>query len=164
MCRTFLFVIHTSPLVTLSSLLVISIERFKATSPTMQAPRPYTMKRRLVILGCCWGLPMLLSGFGLFATIRKKKNFNACSVKITELNYWRGIQICATVVAFLAILTLTLISLRRLQKPQEIASHLTEEQARARMKNTSRAVRMEFLIGAKTSEIAFASTGKHLAI
>ena len=58
------------------------------------------------------------------------------------MDHWRSIQICATVVEFLVILTLTLISLKRLQKPQEIVIHLTEEQARVRMKNTSRAVKM----------------------
>lgn len=140
LCRMVTYLKHTPRPVTLSTLLIISIERLKATSSTLQVPRPYTARRRMVIIGCSWGVPMVLSGYGVFATVQKKGTLNTCGVY--ELDTWINITNCVVVVIFLVILIFTLVSLKRLQKPQAIVAHMTEEQVRYRVKRTSRAVKM----------------------
>ena len=50
LCKTFPFLYDTSISVSLVTLLIISIERFKITRQTVQTARPYTMKQRVAIL------------------------------------------------------------------------------------------------------------------
>ncbi|KXJ06656.1 hypothetical protein AC249_AIPGENE2749 [Exaiptasia diaphana] len=49
--RSALFLWHTSVRVSIITLLVISIERFRATKQTIQ--QPYTLKQRMTVLGFC---------------------------------------------------------------------------------------------------------------
>jgi len=64
-CKITSFINEISYKVSLVTLLVISIERFRATRQTLtlQRSRPYTLRKRVAVLSICWLIPMAIEGY-----------------------------------------------------------------------------------------------------
>jgi len=60
LCKTITFLIYVSYTESLVTLLIISIERFRATRATVRISRPYTLRQRTAVLFCSWLIPMIL--------------------------------------------------------------------------------------------------------
>ena len=65
LCKVSEFLRHTSVLSTISSLLIISVERFRATKLTVHK-KPYSWKKRTAALAFLWIAPMALSTYNIF--------------------------------------------------------------------------------------------------
>ena len=143
LCKITILVADTSYKVSLVTLLVISIERFKATRQTLQRSRPYTIKQRVTVVGICWLIPMLVSGYSCYFL-----NFDATLKVCYPTLSWQMFRDYSAVVYLLNTLVLiiisalSIISIRRLSRTQAIQAHLNEEQIRVRSRRTRSAVLM----------------------
>ncbi|KXJ11727.1 G-protein coupled receptor-like K2 [Exaiptasia diaphana] len=66
LCKTKWLLNHISYNVSLVTLLIISIERFRATRRTLQRSRVYTLRKILAIIGISWLIPMTLQSYNLY--------------------------------------------------------------------------------------------------
>ena len=84
LCKAYFFFSHTSMFVTLTTLLIISVERFRSTKLTVHRVRPYTLRKRLALVSCSWLLPMGLSAYkATYFKIVKRGNTNVCYVNVS---------------------------------------------------------------------------------
>lgn len=74
LCKFFRFIFYVSYAVSLVTLFVISVERLRATKGNLLI-KPYTLKQRLTVLGCCWFTPMVMFAFIFYST---RYNLNLC--------------------------------------------------------------------------------------
>jgi len=143
-CITIEFLTETSYSVSLLTLLVISIERFKATRRTLQRPRPYTVKQRAAVLGICWFIPMIRAVYRCYMTSFDEAS-KQCLISITLnslLPIIGSISMIAAISANIIILTLSIITIRRLSNHQAIHDHMSEEQRNTRKKRIRLSVMM----------------------
>ncbi|KXJ08943.1 Somatostatin receptor type 5 [Exaiptasia diaphana] len=132
--------------VSLVTLLIISIERFKITRQTVQIPRPITGKRRAAVIAGSWLIPVLMEiDTLLFAQIEQTKSTKICIRRYTDkINgkiYVFG-YIALVLSFYSAIVLLSVTILRRISRPQAIEDSLSEVQRQQRKKRTRNAVKM----------------------
>lgn len=137
------FLAETTYKVSLITLLVITIERLKATRQTLQRLQPHTLKRRVAVIAMSWLIPMAISSYFSFP-VYFDEIFKGCRTTVT----WKSLKIYLSIVFFvmtlvvILILTLLAIIIRRLFSPRAIEVHLNDEQRIARRKRTISAVHM----------------------
>ncbi|XP_020910147.2 somatostatin receptor type 5 [Exaiptasia diaphana] len=144
-CKTTIFLLYISYRVSLVTLLVISIQRFRATAKTLKRSRPYTLKQRMAIIAVTWLMSMTApivyvyqqSPHGQICRVWYSDLLNNRVTSFVVLSEQAIMVILCCVIFILAILTI-----RRLTKPQGIQNHLSEEQRNVRARRTQSAVRM----------------------
>ena len=146
LCKTFPFLYDTSISVSLVTLLIISIERFKITRQTVQIVRPYTMKQRVAILTSSWLVVMFFQAHNLIL-LKVMKNSETgsyyCGISNVEiLMAMFTVIIILVILLYCLIFSLSIVTLRRLSKPQAIQANLSEEQREQRRKRMVNALRM----------------------
>ncbi|XP_028515687.1 bombesin receptor subtype-3-like [Exaiptasia diaphana] len=136
-CKIVRFIWNTSVRVTLITLLIISVERFRATRQTLQKQRPYTRKQRMIVLGLCWLVPMPFAAFFIYAEL---PCINQPARKSLVPGIW--IHELLVVMCCCVIFALGILTTKRLSKLQPIDAHLAQAQRKARVRRTQAAVRM----------------------
>lgn len=143
LCKVSEFLRHTSVLSTISSLLIISVERFRATKLLVHKT-PSSWKKRAAALAFLWIFPMALSAYNLILLrIVKVDNIYQCI-------YWQahsdapyfGLQTIFSLVLFFVIYILSFLTLRRISTPLAIEESLSSEQRKLRKRRIIGAVRM----------------------
>jgi len=140
LCKIQYYVLYTSYKVSLLILLVISFERFKATRETLQRPRPYN---RVAVVSACWIVPMVSSGDVLYNAILDDV-LKSCSFILSweKVKIYVAILYLANAIAIVIIITLSIITIRRLSRTQPIEAHLNNQQLKIRTHRTTSAVLM----------------------
>jgi len=141
MCKIRVYLVEMC-VVSLVTLLVISIERFRATRRTLQRPRPYTVKQRVAVLGICWLIPMIPGGYSCY-----ELKFDEETKKCTFSSRWVEtlyfiISFSTMISVIFIILTFSAITVRRLSTIQLTQARLNQEQQAMRKKGTRSAVSM----------------------
>ena len=145
-CKLVLHTNISSELVTLVSLLIISIERYRITSRlTVQAPQALSSKKRVLVVLSSWFVSMLL---GLFALIVGAADFRSMKMHRCFFHFnlvWHVLypfkNICA-VIMYCSITILGILTSVRLSKMTEIQANIPDAQRRLRKKRMVSAVRM----------------------
>ena len=144
LCKMDPFLMFTSMLVTLVTLLIISIERFRVTRLTVHRIRPYTLTQRVAVISCSWLIPMGLCAYVLYNLEHCETGNRQYCVYTDFTNSCIGytfFYFCYFVL-FCAILFLSILTSVRLRKSQAIQANLPDVQRQARAKRTANAVRM----------------------
>jgi len=145
LCKASMFLLHVSYTESLVTLLIISIERFRATRTTVRISRPYTLKQRVAVLFCSWLIPMTLFANVLyFSRLIEDRGVTLCYIIINRVvSAWLFfIQQTLVVISFCVTVLLSILTLRRLSKPQAIQAHLNQEQRKVRARRIQAAIRM----------------------
>ena len=130
--------------VSLVTLLIISIERFRATRRTLQRSRAYTLRQRarsnryqLVDSN-----DITVLRFALQKVVNPKGG--SCHFKELEspIFGFTSISQYLNVIFMIVIFVLSILTIRRLSRFQAIHAHLNREQRKARSRRTQAAVRM----------------------
>ena len=144
LCKLNAFLMFTSVLVTLVTLLIISIERFRVTRSTVHRIRPYRLTQRVAVISCSWLIPIGLCADVLYnLNIVKRENSQYCrpTDSARHLNFLSFFYICYFVLVC-AILLLSILTSVRLRQSQAIQANLPDVERQARAKRTANAVRM----------------------
>jgi len=149
-CKVIPFVKETSYKVSLVTLLVISIERFRATRRTLQwRPQLYTVKQRVAVLSICWLIPMTQAVYWLYDFEFDEEEKQCISSRSKKTNKEKIIinfiiSFCIMISVIFIILTLSAITVTRLSKSQLTQARLNQQQQVMRRKQTRSAVSMVF--------------------
>lgn len=138
LCKVTAFLYNVSYSQSLLSLMIISVERYRATGITLKRSRPYTMKQRMITVGCSWFIPMALFANTLYhATIVEQiPGVFLCKNILNVPEWFFLIQPVLIIVSFIVIFTLSILTILRLSKPHAgIRASLNE---RHRIKRTQR--------------------------
>ena len=137
------FLSHVSYTVSLVTLLIISIERFRATRRTLQRSRAYTLRQRVAVIVISWLIPMTLQSYNLHYVVVNPKG-GSCDFKKNWKVYHQFYSISQylNVIFMIVIFVLSILTIRRLSRFQAIHAHLNREQRKARSRRTQAAVRM----------------------
>lgn len=145
LCKFTSFVEETSFKISLVTLLIISIERFRASRQTLLRSRPYTLKIRVAILGICWLVPIVWFAYFSYA-ISFDEVRKSCTPFLTIIykNYFIYRSSEGYFLLFLTVLivTLNIRTIRQLSSNQEIQGYLNYEQMIKRRRRTRSAVHM----------------------
>lgn len=141
-CKFVPYVCNVSITVSFVTLLVISIERFRATRQTLRRSRPYTLKQRMAVLSSCWFIPMLL-----FTHIPVLAYFNERHQLCRYYDIRISIAILVTssllrIPVIITIISLSILTIKRLSRRQVIQAHLDEVQRNLRTRRRRAAVTM----------------------
>lgn len=133
-CEMNTFFLQASHKVSLITLLVISIERFRSTRRRLKRSRQFSKKRQLAVVGACWLLvaPITIV-FGYFD--------GSCSVPTKPIRLWGSLDFIASVICCV-ICILSIVTIRRLSKSRAIHANLNDEQKASRTRRSRAAVRM----------------------
>jgi len=139
-CKITGFIPEISYKVSLVTLLVISIERFRATRRTLQRSRQYTLRKRVAVLSIFWLIPMAIDARWLHVYYFERQN---CFFLYLEYYMIIGaVAFLIITIVIITILALSIIAVRRLSRPQAIVAHMNVEQQRNRRRRTMAAVSM----------------------
>ena len=142
-CKAVSLIGSSSVLASLLTLLIISVERFRVTRLTVQRSRPYTLKRRIVVLSCSWLFPLVIIGYRSYtARVQSTGHTLLCDYEDGNRSlFYLLYYIFALIILFVSI-TLNILTLRRLTKPRAIESSLSEAERQARVRRTAKVVKM----------------------
>ncbi|XP_020915457.1 somatostatin receptor type 5-like [Exaiptasia diaphana] len=126
LCDILQFLIRVSFRVSLITLLVVSIRRFRATRHTIQISLPYTLRNTMKEVAICWLIPIPVTAYRTYGSI--------WFVTVAEA--------ILLVILCCIIFDLSIITIRRLSQPHAIQSHLNEQQRKMRRRRAQAAVRM----------------------
>jgi len=131
--------------VSLVTLLIISIERYRITRRrAVQIAQPYSIKRLLCLLIVSWLISTIVSLHKVIFT-SPNKNIGTCVVIPSfsfYFNIWYFIRTTLTLTVFLILLLLSISTLRRLSSPHAIEDNLSEAQRKQRRKRNDSAIKM----------------------
>ncbi|XP_031561505.1 P2Y purinoceptor 8-like [Actinia tenebrosa] len=131
---------NASMYVTLTSLLIISVERFRSTKVTVHRVRPYTMKKRLALVSCSWLLPMGLSAhFAWYSQTEQPSTTESITFFVLFCFGQLFVLLMMCLVVIFNIMTSFRLCKSRRTFPQ---GNFSNEQKRAREKQTAKAVKM----------------------
>ncbi|EDO35382.1 predicted protein [Nematostella vectensis] len=139
-CRMVIWLYNSTDWVSLITLLIISIERFKAVSSIAQrSNRSLLVKVSLISLS--WSLPGLLNvPMLLICGVEKGTNLCDCSFTKSTAAYYvatNGLYVCLVI----SIISINLVIIRKLVRTQ-VAMNLPEAQREKRLRSFRSAVRM----------------------
>ncbi|XP_031572073.1 neuropeptide Y receptor type 1-like [Actinia tenebrosa] len=146
LCKAYYFFYSASKYVTLTSLLIISVERFRSTKVTVRRVRPYTLKKRLALVSCSWLLPMGLKAYvPWYFKIHQDSNTRGCYP-----NFLRAFFVLFSFDQLFVLLTMCLVVIFNIMTSFRLCKsrrtfpqgNFTEEQNRTREKRTAKAVKM----------------------
>lgn len=143
-CKFFSFFANCSMLASYTTLVIVTIERFRASRQTLQISQPYTLIQRLAVVFCSW----LISG----ALAAYDTPYRAIEYSFDGLYACKGsskVPLGLTIfvftllsIAFYFIIILSALILRKLSHRNEIEASLSEAQRKARAKRISGAIKM----------------------
>lgn len=144
LCRLFTFIVSTSINVSYTSLVIICIERFKASGQTARIAQPYTLKKRLLVVGASWFIPIVLAAFeAKYRTvIERLPGVYVCQGTSHLPIIMRVVYYTMFLSATCCIVVLSIVTLRRISRRQEIEASFTELQRKAREKRIASTVKM----------------------
>jgi len=146
LCKGLPFVAISLVLVSLNSLLVISIERFRATKRTLRSPS-YSIARQVVALIFCWVISMAeaFHAILIFRIVETPASLlMRCNVFFGDSTaYWITlVQFVFILSTFFLIIGINVVTLRSISKTRDIHAHLSEAQRQIRSKRTKKVVAM----------------------
>ena len=133
-CAVARFLLDVSYKVSLISLLVISIERFRATRRTLTRSRPYTFRRRIMAICVSSLIPLPFAAYFLYEDHHGWRD--------EDFQHFFSTDNILHVILCFVIFVLCVLTIRRLSRPQAIQSHLNQQQRNVRRRQTQAAVRM----------------------
>lgn len=139
LCKLRVYLRDFVVLLSLVTLLIISIERYKATRPTLQRSRRLTIKKRLAVLVLAWLFSLTIPSYELF--VFRLENFT-CVFNGPKAFPWYLSQYVLIIAVFCIILASTFVTLRRLAQPQPVRNSLSETQRRVRTRQTKNVVKL----------------------
>ena len=145
LCKVGQFCIHSVRLVTLVNLLIISVERFRATRLTVHRALPHSRKTHTALVLGSWLLPMALSAYNLYfwkSLYFKNWKYYRCFFFVQYALVWSTIPIVFVVIFVLIILVLGTLTLRSLSSSENVSANLSTIQQRRRSKRMAGAVKM----------------------
>lgn len=140
-CRVLPFLTSTGQTVSLISLMIISIERYRLTRRrAVQKSRPYSVKQRVSLVASSWLISIAVNLYEI--VFNSSTDDGQC--KVTSFGYyvWFSIKTFLTILLFLVLLVLSIRTLQRLSDPQAIEGHLSEAHRKLRRRRISSAVRV----------------------
>jgi len=149
-CKISSVVRETAFMVSVLTLLVISIARFRATRRTLQKPQPYTCRQRAAVLGICWLIPLMIivagrwSGYDFKLDEKKKQCLGTWSSQSIDNGKMIPYAILIfTIFLIVIILTLNVITVKRLSaESRPTRARLSKEQLVMRKRQARPAVSM----------------------
>ncbi|EDO42361.1 predicted protein [Nematostella vectensis] len=143
-CKVFYFVFYTVPVVSLLTLLIISLERYRAVTRSSCAAPPSRRQIAITIL-ISWLIPLLMFSSSLhFFDVVSYNGVQICRMThvslLTSLQY-AIIQTVLTVLLFVAMLAINVMILKKLRMSR-FAANLPEIQRKKRERRIIRAVCM----------------------
>lgn len=144
-CKGFAFIRLAVSLISFNTLLIISIERCRATRLTIHRSQSHTLVRRILILIFSWLLSFGVASHALliFKVVPKSIGLLKC-LPFFEYEAF-GILLgtfCLIVGMFISMIIINVLTLRSLSRPQPIDEHLSEAQRRNRSQKTQKIVAM----------------------
>jgi len=135
LCKITAFFFIISLNVTLLTLLVISIERFRATRQTLQRSRQYTLRKRVAVISICWLIPTVVYAY---------PSYRFCGPFPSQPFFFAimTFSFLTMTIVIITILALSIITVRRLSRPQAILAHLNVDQQRIRKRQSRSTVFM----------------------
>jgi len=137
-CKITAFLYNVLYSQSLLSLMIIGIKRYRATGITLRRSRPYTMKQRMMTIGCSWFIPMALFGNTLYhaTMVEEQPGVYLCKNTLQVPDWFMIIQPVLIILTFIVIFTLSVLTIQRLSQPHAgIRASLNE---RHRIKRTQR--------------------------
>lgn len=151
LCKVTAYLYNVSYTQSLLSLMIISVERYRATGITLKRSRPYTLRHRMVVVGCSWFVPMILFAHTLYyAKLYEAKTPGVYLCKNTLTGavpaWFFLLQPVLIIVSFLIIFTLSILTIKRLAQPHaEIRASLNERHRQKRTQRIRATIRMVLL-------------------
>lgn len=144
-CKLVPFFHLNARLVSLMSLLIISIERYKAiriTVPRIRS-RSNILKHRVIAVCCSWLIPMAVTAYEpTYGVLKPSKDGGfECGLSHSP-KIWISVYYLCMIITFVSIFLLSVLTWRKLSKPNEISCSLSELQRKSRAKRMAGAVRM----------------------
>lgn len=143
LCKSTKLFHHCTPNVSLITLLVINIERFRALGK-LQRCRPYTVRKRVAVIGICWLLPMPSAVF--YSYLIKMSSSWHCGFSSGDVDNTFGFFVdfdnALPFVLCCVIFVFGILIIVRLSKSQPVILHLNKEQQKNRKLRTKAAVHM----------------------
>lgn len=145
LCKITKFLEMSAKLVTLINLLILSVERFRATR-TVGVPRmnPRTRKKYFCLLATSWLIPMALSAYNLYfwrSLYVKVWNASLCFT-IGNLLPWYTLVTAMFVLILITIAVLSILTLRSLSTSRAIVADLCDAHKKLRNRRMASATRM----------------------
>ncbi|KXJ23245.1 Prokineticin receptor 2 [Exaiptasia diaphana] len=140
LCKVEQFLTNVTLRVSLITLLIISIERFRATRQTLEISRPYTSKERIKVVSITWAIPMIMDSYLLYC--KKTDEDGSCGVADKDQNLYYSIRLVTKILAIIVVCVifgLCIQTTKRLSRVQAIQTHMNEEQRKARARRTQAA-------------------------
>lgn len=145
-CKSTFFLIYVSCPVSFLTLLAISVERFRVTRTTLHRSRPYSLQQRIIVLGAAWLIPMAFFAFLLRSgTVASDSNVNICKIASSSIRYTLMLFFInhhLIITLFIIILTLSLLTIRRLSKAKAFKANFNKKQQKLRARRIKSAVYM----------------------
>jgi len=141
-CKAIPFMYSVVLLTSLSTLTIISIERFRITRRrTVQISHPLSAKHRVCVVACSW---LMSSALSLYIPIlyHIDKQYNSCGISLFYYSIISFIKTIVHVIMFSFMLIINILTLRRLSSRQAIEDSLSEEQRKLRRQRMGSAVKM----------------------
>jgi len=142
LCNMINFIMQTGMWTTFLCLLVVTIERFRATRRTFKRVEQSSVRRRILVQALCWLSAMVLATFDLFDYyIKEDSCVFTCDKKQTHF-VALGIVYTFLVCAYVSIFVLSIATLKNLSKQPPIENSLSNRQRIARKERTASAMKM----------------------
>ena len=145
LCKTLSFSLYVFAMESLVTLLIISIERYKITRQFVQISQTLSGKRRAAVVSGCWLISVVLNLHLLISTHIDKYNSETTCVYIQHQNQLRIVVIVECnilLVCYISIVVLSILTLRKISRPQAIEDSLSEVQRQQRRKRIRSAVKV----------------------
>ena len=155
LCKALSCLYYVCPTESLVTLLIISIERYRITRQTCQVSRPVSGKQRVTVVVLCWLMAFLIHSYLFFSAQVKEKSDSelvCVLISVENVTIWRVtffIALHVVLFNFLSILVLSILTLRRISKPQAVENSLSEvqrQQWRKRIRNAVKLVLYSILL------------------
>lgn len=143
-CRAIPFLAYSSQTVSLVTLVIISVERYRISRRrAVQVSRPYSTKQRVRLLAFSW---LISVGINVYEVIFKWQRQDSCGV--FAIGNFSGFwilyltKLAITLLMFLLLVSLSIVTLRRLSNPRAIEDNLSDVQRNLRRQRMRSAVKM----------------------
>lgn len=143
-CKAVVFLGSTFEGITLVTLVIIAIERFRITRRrAVQISRPHSIKQRLCLLALSWLVSAAVHCYE--AILRRSNDQGECFVEAgTQFvhSLLTLIRLILSILFFVVLFVLSIFTLRRLSSTQAIENNISEVQRKQRRQRIGSAVRM----------------------
>ncbi|XP_028519146.1 C3a anaphylatoxin chemotactic receptor-like [Exaiptasia diaphana] len=126
LCDILQFLLRVSMRVSLITLFVVSIKRFRVTTHTIQRSLPFTPRQLMTAVAVCWLIPIPITAYRTYGS-----------------NWFVTVaEAILLVILCCIIFVLSIITIRRLSQPHAIQAHLNQQRRNAQRRQMQRAMRM----------------------